>query len=138
MKAGLFDVLTGRFADGLLLADTGSEDHLVLSVISNLERIFNARRGSLVHLPDYGLPDISEIYRDMPDSVVELQQAVREVIEKYEPRLHRVRVEHQNTDPYAMRLIFLLSGELSDRRKVRFQTTFSSHETVDVRPWQQL
>ncbi len=138
MEAGLFDVLSNHFADGRRLDETSSDEHRVLSVVGNLNRLFNARRGSLVHLPDYGLPDISEIYRDMPDSVIELREAVRQAVEKYEPRLRRVRVEHQNTDPYAMRLIFLLSGELSDRRKVRLQTTFSSHETVDVRPWERL
>jgi type VI secretion system protein len=136
MRAGLFDVLVGEFADGRPVSEVGESEHLVLSIIGNLSRLFNTRRGAVAHLPDYGLPDISEIYRDMPDSVVELQDAIRLSVERYEPRLRRVRVDHERSDPYAMRLVFLLSGELHDRRRVQFQTTFSSHELVDVRPWQ--
>lgn len=136
MDAGLFDVLSGRFADGRRIEEVHASDRQVLSIISHLSRLLNTRRGALQHLPDYGLPDISEIYRDMPDSVTDLQAAIAKVVEKYEPRLRDVRVTYQDTDPLAMRLTFLLAGELPGRQKVRFQTVFSSHELASVRSWQ--
>lgn len=138
MKAGVYDVLVGRFADGHRLEEVPEDEHEVMSIISNLNYLFNTRAGSIDHLPDYGLPDITEIYRDIPDSIVKLQAAIKQAAEKYEPRLRRVRVEHQKTDSFAMRLVFLLSGELSNRQRVRFQTTFSSNEAPNVRPLQQL
>jgi type VI secretion system protein len=138
MQAGLFDVLYGRFSDGRRIEDTPGEEHLVLSVISNLNRLFNTRRGAILHLPDYGLPDISEIYRDMPYSLTGLQQAIRDAVEKYEPRLRRVRIEHQKTDPYSMRLEFVLHAELPNRQRVLLQTTFSSNELANVQSRQRV
>jgi type VI secretion system protein len=137
MKAGLFDVLRGRFADGRRLEDVDPEDYPLQSILSNLSRLFNTRRESVAHLPDYGLPDIAEIYRDMPHSVTRLQQSIKETVEKYEPRLRRVRIEHQQTDAYAMRLEFMITGELVNRQRVRLQTTFSSDERARVQPARQ-
>lgn len=135
MKAGLIDILLGQFADGHPIEAVSEDNRLVMSIISNLNNLFNTRRGFVAHLPDYGLPDITEIYRDIPDSVLKLQTAIRDAVEKYEPRLRRVRVEHQQTEPFAMRLVFLVSGELMNRQRVRFETTFSSTDPTQVRPW---
>ena len=138
MKASVLDVLNGRFTDGHRLENVQGDWRLLRSIISNLDRLFNTRCGTLQHLPDYGLPDITEIYRDIPDSVAKLQEAIRATAEKYEPRLRRVMVQHHQTDPFDMRLVFLIAGELPDRRRVQFQTTFSSHEMVNIRPWQRV
>lgn len=134
MKAGLIDVLSGYVDDGRRLDTVADGDRLTHSVIANLERLFNARRGSVQHLPDYGLPDVSEIYRDMPDSLGILQSAVEDVILKYEPRLRNLRLVPQQTDPYRMQLVFTLTAELANRKKVRLETVFSTHELVNVRP----
>ena len=135
MQASLYDVLTGQFADGRRVADVHEAYHLVPSILSNLDRLFNTRRGSIQHLPDYGLPDITEIYRDIPDSVEKLQNAILNAVQRYEPRLRRIRIQPQPIDPFAMRLEFLLMAELPDRRPVRFQTTFSTIETAHVQPF---
>jgi type VI secretion system protein len=132
MRISLYDRLSGRFADGRRIEQVSREEQLLQSIISNLTRLFNTRRGSILHLPEYGLPDITDVYRDVPDSIVELQGIIKEVVEKYEPRLRRVRVEHEKTDPFAMRLEFLLSGEMVDGARVGFQTTFSSSESARV------
>lgn len=137
MKAGLLDVITGRFRDGEEVRAVPPDQHELRSIISNLGYLFNTRRGALPHLPEYGLPDITEIYRDIPDSVLKLRKSIKEAVDQYEPRLRRVRVEPQVTDPYEMRLVFLVSGEMLDGRQVRFQTTFSSNEATAVAPWRQ-
>lgn len=134
MEASLYDVLRGRFADGRPLASVSPEAHRERSILSNLGRLLNTRRGALQHLPEYGLPDISEVYRDMPGSVVELQRAIEALLERFEPRLRRVRVEHQATDRYAMQLVFLLSAETLHGERIRFKTTFSSDEEAYVAP----
>ena len=138
MDLSLYDVLQGRFADGRPVGEAvRGEDARIRSVLSNLQHLLNARRGAVSHLPAYGLPDISEVYRDMPDSIAILQDAIKETIEIYEPRLARVRVEHRNADRHAMRLVFLISGEMAGGPRVRFQTTFSSTEAAEVSPWRQ-
>lgn len=132
MGAALYDVLAGRFADGTPVDGAGRADSRVRSVVSHLRYLFNTRRGSLRHLPDYGLPDVTEVYRDLPDSVDPLRNAIRELIERYEPRLRRVRVEHREADPYAMRLVFLISGETTEGDRLRLETTFSSNDPAVV------
>ena len=138
MRAGLLDILHGRFIDGRPLEAAGPEEQMVLSIVGNLDRLFNTRRGFLAHMPDYGLPDMTEIYRDIADDHAELRHLIKQSLEKYEPRLRRVRVDLQRTDPYSMRLEFMVSGELPNRRRIHFQTTFSSHEMVHVQARQRV
>jgi type VI secretion system protein len=135
MEAGLIDVLKGRFLDGTELSEVSEDQHRILSILDNLNRLFNTRQGSIAHLPDYGLPDITEVYRDLPYSIDGLRKAIKAAVEKFEPRLRRVRVDHQKTDPYAMRLSFLLTAQLLRGERVQFQTTFTSNELAQVKPW---
>jgi hypothetical protein len=39
-----------------------------LSVQENVRRILNTRAGALKHLPDYGLPDLTNVYKELPGS----------------------------------------------------------------------
>jgi type VI secretion system protein len=134
MEASIFDVLSGQFIDDRPVASVRTDRHRMLSVMSNLNRLFNTRQGSVRHLPDYGLPDIMTIYRDAPTSFDVLRRAVKSAIETYEPRLRRVRVERRDTDPHAMRLVFIVSAELQNGERVRFETTFGSQESARVEP----
>lgn len=132
MDAGLYDVLLGHFADETRVETAAPAERRVRSVVSHLGYLFNTRRGSLQHLPDYGLPDVAEVYRDMPDSVEPLRTAIREVVERYEPRLKRVRVEQADTDLHAMRLVFIVSGQTVGGDRVRLETTFSSSDPAEI------
>lgn len=135
MEAGLIDVLSGHFLNGLPLSEVEEHQHRILSILDNLNRLFNTRRGSIAHLLDYGLPDITQVYRDLPYSIEGLRQAVKETVEKYEPRLRRVRVDHQGGNPFEMRITFILSAEMMRGQKVQFQTTFASHDLAEVKTW---
>ncbi len=138
MEAGLIDALVGHFLDGQVVADGDPGLNRITSIVDNLTRLFNTRRGSIAHLPDYGLPDISQVYRDLPFSIDGLRSAIRDVVEKYEPRLRRVRVEKQEKDKAEerdARVSFIVTGELLKGQKVQFQTTFSSSDLAEVRPW---
>lgn len=134
MDASLYDILRGTFGDGRRVESVSSEAWRERSIISNLDRILNTRRGAIAHLPEFGLPDISDVYRDMPGSIAELQRSIATVVETFEPRLRHVRVEHQSTDPYAMQLVFLLTAETSGGERIRFKTMFSSEEEAHVVP----
>lgn len=134
MKASLLDVLSGGFANGRPVRSVRENRRLLWSVVSNLNRLFNTRRGSVKHLPDYGLPDLTTVYRDAPRSGDELRRAIQESIETYEPRLRRVRVERKETDEYSMRLVFVVSGVLKNGERVRFETTFESQRSAEIEP----
>ena len=134
MEASVYDILRGTFGDGRRLASVSPGTWRERSILSNLDRLMNTRRGALSHLPDFGLPDLSDVYRDMPGSIAELQRSIEASVETFEPRLRRVRVEHQATDRYAMQLVFLLTAETLDGERIRFKTTFSSDEEAHVVP----
>ncbi len=135
MKQGLFESLTGAFLDGTPIDSIPESRRPMVSIIDHLSRLFNTRSGCLSHLPDYGLPDISELYRRMPDGLDELQQAIRTSVEKYEPRLKNVKVVPRDSEIKGSQLVFILSAELKTGGQVKFQTTFSTHEPSTIIPW---
>lgn len=134
MSAGLFDVLYGRFEREVPISAVPLREQRLYSVLGNLRRLFNTRQGSVEHLPDYGLPDLHSLYRDMPWGAEQLKKLIEEVVRKYEPRLSGVVVTYQETDIHHMRLVFVLRAKLDKKTIVRFQTTFTSTELVDVAP----
>jgi len=133
MKCGLFDALTGRFADGTRLADVPESDHRLRSILGNLGRLFNTRRGTLAHVPEFGLPDLSDVSRAAPAEVESVRRAIRDSVERFEPRLRRVRVDRDVSDPSSPYLVFLLSAEIELFGKVQFQTTIRADDLVEVR-----
>lgn len=135
MQQGLFESLTGHFLDKTRVEDVPPKTRRVVSLMDHLNRMFNTREGSITHLKDYGLPDISEIYRKMPYGVEELQKAIKRSVEKYEPRMHRIKVIHRDSDGDKFKLIFIISGELKGGGVVRFQTTFTSMGNSSIAPW---
>jgi type VI secretion system protein len=73
---GLFEAVTGHFANGDPIGLHGRNQQTFLSVRDNIQRILNSRRESLAHLLDYGLGDLSKIYRHMPASAHTLQREI--------------------------------------------------------------
>lgn len=137
MNQALFESLTGTFSDGTPVSEVPDKKRVIFSIMDNLNRIFNTRKGSIPHLKDYGLPDISEIYRKMPGGIQVLEDAILKTVEKYEPRLRNIRVIRQEDDAKASRLVFILSCELINGGLVRFQTTFVSTGNSTITPWKQ-
>ncbi len=131
MGVGLFDVLVGEVPLSAGSNFESQSDSRLQSVIANLTHLLNTRRGSLPHLPDYGLPDLGTIYRNMPDSLEELRTSIQNTVEAYEPRLRRVRARPQLSESDSMRLMLVLTAEL-DGERVRFTTSFSSMDRVTV------
>jgi type VI secretion system protein len=121
---GLFERITGYFADGAAVSDFTLEEQTFLSVRDNIERILNSRRHSLAHLPDFGLDDLSEIYRNLPSSTHRLRNAIEATLLKYEPRLKAVEIEVQAPEP-GMTVSFTLACHLHKEGLVRFDTVFT-------------
>lgn len=121
---GLFERITGHFADGSSVSDFMPEEQTFLSVRDNIERILNSRRRSLAHLPDFGLDDLSEIYRHLPSSTHRLRHAIESTLLKYEPRLRAVEIEVHTREP-GMTIGFTMACHLHHEGLVRFDTVFT-------------
>ncbi len=93
--SSLFEMLTFSFSGELPLEQVSERDQLILSVMDNMQRIINCRAGTLAHLPDYGLPDLSMIHQGMTAGIHGLIHQIEETLLRYEPRLSQLRVELQ-------------------------------------------
>ena len=116
------------------VADVPEGEQQLHSVLGNLRRLFNARRGSLAHVPEYGLPDLSDVSPSSPEKIESLRVAIREAVERFEPRLQKVRVTREGGRADSSHLVFLLSAQMGPNARVRFQTTIRSSEPVEIRP----
>jgi type VI secretion system protein len=121
---GLFEALTGHFANGAAVEDFDAATQTLLSVQDNIQRILNSRRNGLAHLPDYGLDDLSEIYRHLPSSAHRLRRVIEATLLKYEPRLKAIDIDIEDTEP-GMLLSFTMSCHLVRTGLVRFGTHFA-------------
>lgn len=108
----LYNILVGHFtyenknpdeADFMQFESLSEDQKLSLSIIENLRMILTTRRGSVLHLPDFGMSDIMQLYRDEGNPVDALKRELKEVILKYEPRVSEVRIEKSAFDQKTLR-----------------------------------
>ncbi len=86
-------------------------------------------------MPDYGIPTLSEMVHSFPESTAILSRAIRQSIEKYEPRLKRVRVGISEIDDDPMNVHFDISADLvtaDEKAAIRLQTRVDADGRVDI------
>lgn len=83
--------------------------HVVESIKRHLVRLLNAHPGNSATVPDLGLLDFNDATLGTHDLSIQVRSAIRNCIEKYEPRVKRVDV------------VTLPQG--SDLLQLRFQVT---------------
>lgn len=133
MANTIFEVLSGEYHDGTKLGAVNSDISDAYSIVSHLSRLLNARQGVLQHLPDYGLPDITEIYQGLPYSLDGLLANITELITKYEPRLHQIEVTPISVHDMDAILRLEIRGTADDGKTMRFATYFMSGGLAKVR-----
>ena len=120
----LYEMLYGNFTGGLDLHQVSEENQVILSVLDNMQRILNCRAGTLAHLPDYGLPDMTKILQGMPGTAHELMGILSAVLLKYEPRLKKIDVVLlEQAIPGELR--YAIDAELKGVGLVRYGTEFT-------------
>ncbi len=134
MHHALFEVLTGRYADGRSLPPVAGVAEVRRSVQDHLTRLLNARRGSLRHLPDYGLPDIGPVYLGLPNTINDLVENIRTSIVRYEPRLLDVQVRARDVNKGDNVLFIDIDARLVSGHEVRFETYFFRDKAAEVWP----
>ncbi|CAM6409859.1 type VI secretion system baseplate subunit TssE [Enterobacter intestinihominis] len=131
-RPSLYDMLYGNVAGGLELNHVSEENQLILSVLDNMQRILNCRAGTLAHLPDYGLPDMTKILQGMPGTAHQLIATLSGVLLKYEPRLKSLNVTlFEQTQPGELR--YAIDAELKGLGLVRYGTEFMPEGRVLLR-----
>lgn len=128
----LYETLYGNFSGGLDLHQVSEENQVILSVLDNMQRILNCRAGTLAHLPDYGLPDMTKILQGMPGTAHQLMTTFSDVLLKYEPRLKRIEVVMlEQKVPGELR--YAIDAELKGVGLVRYGTEFMPEGRVLIR-----
>lgn len=128
----LYEILTGNFTGDLPLEVVNEADQVILSVLDNIQRILNARAGTVSHLPDYGLPDMTKILQGMPGTAHELTDTLASVIFKYEPRLQSLNITLlEQKVPGELR--YAIDAELKGIGLVRYGTEFMPEGRVLIR-----
>ena len=110
-------------------------EELMESVRRHLGRLLNARHGMSEAMPDYGLPALSDLTIGSGDHVQRVQDAVRVAVEKYEPRLRRVRVSSVVDDDSPHTLSFRVDAVLigqSDEHRVCYETLVTGDGQFEV------
>lgn len=131
-RPSLYETLFGNFAGGLDLNSVSEENQLILSVLDNMQRILNCRAGTLAHLPDYGLPDMTKILQGMPGTAHQLITTLSSVLLKYEPRLSKITVVMlDQRQPGELR--YAIDAELKGIGLVRYGTEFMPEGRVLIR-----
>jgi type VI secretion system protein len=82
------------------------------SIAANLERIFGSRE---MHAPaqlEYGMPDPNTILHAQDGGAELLRKRLKECVERYEPRLQKVRVLHIESAELGHQIQFSLHATL--------------------------
>ena len=132
----LYDLLVGGFMsqgddpldEGREMEQLPEDEKLRRSIAENLTMVLQTRRGSVLHLPDFGIPDILQTYFDAGGTIDPLRNQIRETILKYEPRIGEVKVQKDFFDQNNMRIslrILATIKEVSQREILltEFSTT---------------
>ncbi|KAB8310437.1 type VI secretion system baseplate subunit TssE [Rouxiella chamberiensis] len=135
-QPSLYEMLLGNFAGGLDLHHVSEKNQVILSVLDNMQRILNCRAGTLSHLPDYGLPDMSKILQGMPGTAHSLMSVLSETLLKYEPRVKRINVILLPQSRPGQ-LEYAIDAELKEFGLIRFGTEFMPEGRVLMRHMKQ-
>lgn len=119
----LYDILLGHI-DGEPLGSHDDKTLEILSVQANIRRILNTRAGAVKHVPDYGLPDLTDVYRNLPASVHDLRNQMETTLLKFEPRLRAVEIEIDDKPDPGLMVSFTMICHLKKAGLVRFGTYF--------------
>jgi len=109
---------------------------MVDSIVRHLERILNTRWGSAQIADDYGIPDLTDLRSGLPDAVRDLERAIRNTIQKYEPRLEAVRVKFIPQEKTILTVSFQIVARLAlegEKNPVTFQSVMDSDGKVTIR-----
>ena len=111
---------------------TSKHDDDAASVLEHLRVLLNSRRGEAPTVPEYGVPDITDLVHTLPSGIAGLTRALRDTILAYEPRLKNVNVRSVESDePLVLR--FEITARLVEGNRVlKLQTRVRAGGKIEV------
>ncbi|MDB6050737.1 MAG: lysozyme [Pseudomonas sp.] len=82
------------------------------SVTAHLSKMLSARAGSVLALPDYGMPDLNNMNLSLHDALTQSRDAIHCFIETYEPRLTEVALVSAPNEVDPLNLTFSIEAQL--------------------------
>lgn len=82
------------------------------SVAAHLSKMLSTRAGSVLALPDYGMPDLNNMSLSLHDALTQGRVAIERFISTYEPRLTEVRLISMPNEATPLNLVFAIEGQL--------------------------
>ena len=132
----LYDLLVGQFVsevkhpdqiDVTVFEKISEDKKLRQSIIENLQMVLKTRQGSVLHLPDFGMPDILQLYFNSGNSIDPIRKQIKETILKYEPRIGDVRIDKTDFDQKNMRISLRIIASIKEHpNKEVLLTEFST------------
>ncbi len=132
MSQTIFDILTSGHP-----AETQSElkspaEEMYLSIRDHLQRLLNARCGSLGHLPHYGMPDIAALYMGLPYTRDKIMACIRQCITDFEPRIIHPHVSAIDLDNGKDTAQFTIVGETPLGDQLKYITSLYRNGSINV------
>lgn len=122
-QPSLYEMLTGYFSGGLPIDTVDENEQVIISVMENIRRILNSRAGSIRHLPDYGLPDMSKMIQGLPGTAHNIMDILSTTLLKYEPRIKTLSLVLLPQETFGS-LRYTLDVELHQQGLIRYGTEF--------------
>ncbi|MFH1197533.1 MAG: type VI secretion system baseplate subunit TssE [bacterium] len=132
----IYDLLVGQFISESPYSDSvdpgefdnlSEDEKLRQSIIENLRMVLKTRQGSVVHLPDFGMPDILQIYFESGNSIEPIKKKIRDTVLKYEPRIGDVQVQKSDFDQKNMSISLKIIATIKENpNKEILLTEFST------------
>lgn len=132
LDCSILEKITLNFLGDIPYESINNKERYILSIMNNIQRILNTRRGSMKNVPDYGLPDLSIIYKHLPSSLDLLQKHIIYTLLKYEPRLRSIRIQNKRDTSTQFIIIYELFCDINNHGIMRLSTIFNSDESVSV------
>lgn len=112
-------------------------NQVAASIMLHLQKILNTRQGSAPIDDDYGVPDFTDLAASFSTEIVrDLVRAIKDVIQKYEPRLSTIKIEVNPSGKDVLELHFKIEGKMrmDDNREmdVSFETIVDPDGRISV------
>lgn len=108
---------------------SGQEYDLKHSVTQHVFNLMNTRQGSLVHMPDYGLPELSPHHACSQAKKAYIKH-LKDLVEQFEPRIISLEVKEDTTDHQGCLLRLILKATLSSRDLLTLETQVVSGQVI--------
>ena len=102
------------------------------AILEHLRVLLNTRRGEAPTVPDYGVPDITDLIHTLPSGIPGLTRALRDTILTYEPRLKNVNVRHVPSDEPLILRFEITARLVEDNRVLKLQTRVRAGGKIEV------